>query len=68
MDDGVGREVLDEQVMVRHLDDGREFAIIKNFLPAEELERRRLLAGLDVRAEETATYFQYGLGARGVDR
>jgi 2-polyprenyl-3-methyl-5-hydroxy-6-metoxy-1,4-benzoquinol methylase len=50
-----------EEVMVRRLDDGREFRIVKNFWSAEELEQRCRAAGLDVAVHHT-TYFQYGIG------
>lgn len=53
-----------EEVMVRRLDDGREYRIVKNFWPAPELEERCRLAGLDVAVSETPTYFQYGRGIR----
>jgi demethylmenaquinone methyltransferase/2-methoxy-6-polyprenyl-1,4-benzoquinol methylase len=54
----------DEEVMTRRLDDGREFAIIKNFWSAPELEERCRRVGLEVHVHETADYFQYGVGTR----
>ncbi len=54
----------DEEVMIRRLDDGREYSIIKNFWDPEFLELRCRLAGLDVRIRETADYFQMGVGTR----
>ncbi|MCU1484729.1 MAG: class SAM-dependent methyltransferase [Actinomycetia bacterium] len=53
-----------DEVMVRRLDDGREFRIVKNFWPPDDLEGRCRMAGLDVIVHETATYFQYGTGVR----
>ena len=55
-----------EETMIRHLDDGRTFRIIKNFWTAETLKARCALAGLDVAVTETPTYFQYGSGRRRV--
>lgn len=52
------------QLMTRRLNDGRTFQIVKNHYPAAELEARCAAAGLDVRVHETATFFQYGVGAR----
>lgn len=53
-----------EEVMVRRLDNGREYQIVKNFWPARELQRRFGMAGLDVTVSETPTHFQYGAGKR----
>ncbi len=53
-----------EEVMVRRLDDGREFRIVKNFRKSDVLAARCRAAGLDVDILETATYFQYGVGTR----
>jgi demethylmenaquinone methyltransferase/2-methoxy-6-polyprenyl-1,4-benzoquinol methylase len=53
------------QTMVRRLNDGREYSIVKNFHNPEELAARLARAGLDVRVRETPTYFLYGAGARG---
>ena len=55
-----------EETMIRHLDDGRSFRIIKNFWTAEALEARFAGAGLEVVVTETPTYFQYGSGRRRV--
>jgi 2-polyprenyl-3-methyl-5-hydroxy-6-metoxy-1,4-benzoquinol methylase len=52
------------EIMVRNLNDGRAFRIIKNFWPAAELEARCKASGLNVTVEETATYFQYAYGER----
>jgi demethylmenaquinone methyltransferase/2-methoxy-6-polyprenyl-1,4-benzoquinol methylase len=54
----------DQEVMIRRLDDGREYHIVKNFWPAAELEMRCRRAGLDVQVAETGLYFQYGRGRR----
>jgi demethylmenaquinone methyltransferase/2-methoxy-6-polyprenyl-1,4-benzoquinol methylase len=54
----------DEQVMLRRLEDGREFRIVKNFWPPAELEARCRAAGLDIAVGRTATYFQHGVGRR----
>jgi demethylmenaquinone methyltransferase/2-methoxy-6-polyprenyl-1,4-benzoquinol methylase len=53
-----------EEVMIRRLDDGREYHVVKNFWPAAELERRCLRSGLAVTVTDTAQYFQYGAGPR----
>lgn len=53
-----------EEVMVRRLDDGREFRIVKNFRKSDVLAARCRAAGLDVDVHETVTYFQYGVGTR----
>lgn len=52
----------DEEVMIRRLDDGREFTIFKNFWTAAVLEKKCRRAGLDIRVRETADYFQFGIG------
>jgi SAM-dependent methyltransferase len=53
-----------EEVMERHLDDGRRFRIVKAFRDPEALEACCRRAGLDVAVRETATYFQFGAGSR----
>ncbi len=53
---------VDEETMVRRLDDGREFRIVKNFWTIGALSTECAAAGLDVRVRETATFFQYGVG------
>ncbi len=55
---------IDEQVMVRRLNDGREYHIVKNFFEPAALAERCAAAGLQVRVCETATYFMYGAGER----
>ncbi|MGH9064124.1 MAG: class I SAM-dependent methyltransferase [Acidimicrobiales bacterium] len=54
----------DDQVMVRQLNDGRAFRIVKRFRAAGDLEARCRAVGLDVTVRETATYFQYCVGTR----
>jgi 2-polyprenyl-3-methyl-5-hydroxy-6-metoxy-1,4-benzoquinol methylase len=53
-----------EEVVIRRLDDGRVYRIVKNFWPAQELRRRCRAAALDVTVAQTPTYFQYGTGTR----
>jgi hypothetical protein len=55
----------DEELMIRRLDDGRAFTIIKNFWTAAALEEKCTRAGLNVEIHETADYFQFGIGTRG---
>lgn len=55
----------DEEVMVRRLDDGREFSIVKNFWSGKVLEEKCRNAGLDVGVYETSDYFQFGYGIKG---
>lgn len=54
----------DVEQMTRRLDDGREFAIVKNFWDSRDLESRCARAGLAVSVHETAEFFQYGVGTR----
>ena len=53
-----------EETMTRRLDDGREFRIIKNYWPDDDLASRFTAAGLEMSIQRTATYFQYGVGTR----
>jgi SAM-dependent methyltransferase len=53
---------LDGEIQHRTLNDGREFDVVKKYWPSEELRARFAAAGLDVDVQETATYFQYGVG------
>ncbi len=53
-----------DETMTRRLDDGREFTIVKNFHGADALAARCAAAGLDIEVHETATFFQYGVGAK----
>lgn len=54
----------DEQVMIRRLNDGREYRIVKNFFDPADLAARCAAAGLDVAVGQTATYFMFGSGAK----
>lgn len=54
----------DSQVMVRKLNDGRAFEIVKNFYDPTDLAARCARVDLDVEVRETSTYFIYGTGAR----
>jgi len=51
-------------VMIRRLNDGREFQIVKIFYEPAALAARFTRAGLDVTVRETPTYFIYGTGTR----
>jgi 2-polyprenyl-3-methyl-5-hydroxy-6-metoxy-1,4-benzoquinol methylase len=53
-----------QELMVRQLDDGRQFTIVKNFRSAAELESVFAHVGVSMRVRQTATYFQYGVGQR----
>jgi ubiquinone/menaquinone biosynthesis C-methylase UbiE len=52
------------ELMTRRLDDGRVFTIVKSYRSRSSLQEQFAAAGLDVDVQETATYFQYGLGHR----
>jgi demethylmenaquinone methyltransferase/2-methoxy-6-polyprenyl-1,4-benzoquinol methylase len=52
-----------EQLMIRKLNDGRAFQIVKNFYDAAFLEERLAAAGLNVTVKVTPTYFIYGYGS-----
>jgi len=52
------------ETMMRRLDDGREFRIVKNYWSSVDPEGRCKDAGLTVDVRETSTYFQYGIGQR----
>lgn len=52
------------QVMIRKLNDGRAFEIVKNFYDPSELAARCAQAGLNMHVCETATYFLYAFGTR----
>jgi len=54
----------DQQVMVRRLNDGRAFPIVKNFYDPGGLADRCQRAGLRMVVRETATYFLYAIGTR----
>jgi SAM-dependent methyltransferase len=53
----------DSEVMVRRLNDGREFRIVKNFHEPEEIVAAAAAAGIGLDVRRTATYFQFGIGA-----
>lgn len=52
------------QVMLRRLNDGREFQIVKNFYEPVTLTAQFAEAGLAVTIRETSNYFIYGTGKR----
>jgi SAM-dependent methyltransferase len=54
-----------EQLMIRKLNDGRAFEIVKNFYDPAVLAGRFAQHHLDVTVQETATFFQYGYGEKG---
>ena len=53
-----------EELMIRRLDDGREFSIVKNFWASDLLIERFAAQGISLTMTETATYFQVGVGTR----
>ncbi len=52
------------QVMKRILNDGRAFEIVKIFYDPNKLTTQCTQAGLDIKVQETATYFLFGSGTR----
>ena len=54
----------DESIMVRKLNDGRTFRIIKLFRTQEAMADALVRNGLDTDVRETANYFQYGIGTK----
>lgn len=54
----------DQQVMVRTLNDGRVFEIVKNFYEPADLAALCSRCGFEVTVRETATYFLYASGTR----
>ena len=52
------------QTMIRKLNDGRTFEIVKNFYDPVDLAARCARAGLEAEVRETATYFLYASGTR----
>jgi demethylmenaquinone methyltransferase/2-methoxy-6-polyprenyl-1,4-benzoquinol methylase len=54
----------DNQIMMRKLNDGRTFEIVKNFYDPVDLAMHCKDAGIDISIYETATYFLYGYGYR----
>lgn len=61
---GRRRSEANPQVIVRTLNDGREFEIVKNLHEPEALAVRCAEAGLAVAVRHTPTYFLYGVGER----
>jgi ubiquinone/menaquinone biosynthesis C-methylase UbiE len=54
----------DESIMVRKLNDGRTFRIIKLFRTQGAMADALARNGLDTDVRETANYFQYGIGTK----
>lgn len=54
----------DSQVMIRKLNDGRAFEIVKNFSDPAKLTAQCQRAGFEINVRETATYFLYASGTR----
>lgn len=50
------------EVMVRKLNDGRAYRIVKNFYEPEELVATAGPAGFELEVHRTDTYFQFGVG------
>jgi hypothetical protein len=50
------------EVMMRKLNDGREFRIVKNYYEPEELKNSAETAGFELKIHTTDTYFHYGIG------
>lgn len=53
-----------KQIMRRKLNNGRSFAVVKNFFDPVELAACLLRAGLEIEVCETGSYFLYGYGTR----
>ena len=53
-----------EQLMIRKLNDGRAFEIVKNFYDPAALAARFTQHGLNVTVQETPTFFLYGFGEK----
>jgi demethylmenaquinone methyltransferase/2-methoxy-6-polyprenyl-1,4-benzoquinol methylase len=54
----------DEETMLRRLDDGREFCIVKRFYAPEWLEDRLAELGWRMQVRRTGEFFIYGAGER----
>jgi demethylmenaquinone methyltransferase/2-methoxy-6-polyprenyl-1,4-benzoquinol methylase len=54
----------DEETMLRRLDDGREFCIVKRFYAPRWLERRLADLGWRIQVRRTGEFFIYGTGER----
>lgn len=57
----------DSQLMIRKLNDGRTFQIVKNYFEPVRLMAQCQAAGLDVTVKTTTTYFLYGVGQKNHD-
>jgi demethylmenaquinone methyltransferase/2-methoxy-6-polyprenyl-1,4-benzoquinol methylase len=53
----------DQETMVRRLNDGRQFRIVKRFYAPDRLRRRLAEVGWDVDVRSTGEFFIYGSGA-----
>ena len=51
-----------DEIMIRRLNDGREFRIVKNFHEPEHLVTLAAAAGFTLDMHHTDTYFQFGVG------
>jgi adenylate kinase len=51
-----------DEIMIRRLNDGREFRIVKNFHEPERLIELAGAAGFALDLHHTDTYFQFGEG------
>lgn len=51
-----------DEIMIRRLNDGREFRIVKNFHEPERLVELATAAGFALEVHQTDTFFQYGIG------
>ena len=58
------RELRPDGVVVRTLNDGRKFRIVKHYYAPDELEARLSEMGWDVRVRNTEWFFYYGHGGR----
>jgi SAM-dependent methyltransferase len=62
--EGKGDDPAADPTMVRRLDDGREFRIVKRFYDPAALERRLAGLGWTIEVRATREYFIHGAGAR----
>jgi hypothetical protein len=53
-----------EQVMIRKLNDGQQFHIVKNFYDPAFLVKQCAASDLTLTVKETPTHFLYGYGTR----
>ena len=54
----------ESQVMLRKLNDGSSYRIVKNFYEVSDLSRRLQEKGLQAEVRETDSYFIYGYGKK----